>query len=85
MYAIFSNSGGSNPWRIKMTAASDASSVSLSTFTDSRFSTSTQIIGFVPVNRNDNTEKSTVGISYWTLQSNYNKNFTLTSATWATG
>ncbi len=85
MYAIFSNSGGSNPWRIKMTTASDASSVSLGDFTDSRFTSLTQIIGFVPVNRNDNTEKSTVGISYWTLQSNYNKNFTLTSATWASG
>ena len=68
-----------------MTTASDASSVSLSSFTDSNFSTSTQIVGFVPVNRTDNSEKSTVDISYWTLQSNYNKNFTLTSATWASG
>ena len=85
MYAIFSNDGGTTKWRVKMTTASDASSVSLSSFTDSNFSTSTQIVGFVPVNRTDNSEKSTVDISYWTLQSNYNKNFTLTSATWASG
>ena len=85
MYAVFSNDGGSTSWEVKMTTASDASSVSLSSFSGSSFSTSTQIIAFKPKNRHNGTYKDTVNITYWTLQSNYNKNFTLINQTRATG
>lgn len=83
MYAIFSNDNGSTEWRVQMTTAGDCSSVSLSDFSDSKFSTSTKLVGFIPVNGNDQTEKKRVGITAWSLQSNYNKNYRLTSDSWA--
>lgn len=85
MYATFSNDGGTTTWDAKMTTAADASSVSLNINNNSQYTTSTQIIKFRKKNRVDNTYKDDVNITYWTLQSNYNKNYSLISQTRATG
>lgn len=83
--AIFSNDGGTTTWRVPMTSTSDGSSVSLSNYTSTQFTSSTQLVGFIPVNKNNQSTKDKVNISYWTIQSNYNKVFQLKSSTSASG
>lgn len=85
MYATFSNDGGQTTWDAKMTTAGNASSVSLNINNDSQYTTSTQLIKFRKKNRTDNTYKDDVSITYWTLQTNYNKNYALISQTRASG